>query len=64
MTATKKKKSSLGEQIRQALMTQKKLAKITGINEVRLSRGMRGEVDFTEDEKRSIEEALQIKFEQ
>ncbi len=64
MATIKKKYKSIGDQIRGALITQKKLAKITGINEVRLSRGMRDELKFTPQEIQSIEFALQIKIEQ
>lgn len=64
MALTKKKKPTIGEQIRSALMTQKKLSKLTGINEVRLSRGIRNEIEFTDAEKTSIEFALQIKIEE
>lgn len=64
MGTVKKKYKTIGDQIREALITQKKLAKLTGINEVRLSRGMRDELKFTPEEIASIEFALQIKIEQ
>jgi plasmid maintenance system antidote protein VapI len=64
MGTIKKKKLTIGEQIRQALMTQKKLAKITGIHEVRLSRGINDEIQFTTDELQLIEDALQIIIQQ
>lgn len=60
MSVTKKKKITIGQQIKDALMNQKKLAKVTGINEVRLSRGINDEIEFTADEKISIAMALGI----
>lgn len=60
MGTTKKQKLTIGERIKEALMSQKKLAKLTGINEVRLSRGINDELEFTKEELLSISEALGI----
>lgn len=60
MGSVKKKKSTTGQQIKEALMSQKKLAKLTGINEVRLSRGINDELEFTADEKQLIASVLGI----
>lgn len=60
--STIKANKKMGKKIKDALMTQKKLAKITGINEVRLSRGINGEVSFTHEEVLNLEVALNIRL--
>lgn len=60
MGTIKKKKPTVGQKIKDALMSQKKLARLTGINEVRLSRGINDELDFTPEEISSIEDVLGI----
>jgi predicted transcriptional regulator len=47
--------------IRAALITQKKLAKMTGIHEVRISCVLNGSLEFTEEEIKKIFKALKIK---
>lgn len=59
---SKKSKDRNLKAIRDALMTQKKLATITKIHEVRLSRGLRGEVDFSEKELERLSKALGIEL--
>jgi transcriptional regulator with XRE-family HTH domain len=50
------------KKIKEALITQKRLAYLTGINEVRLSRGLNNEFEFTKDELTKIAKALRIKL--
>lgn len=56
------KKKTIGERIREAFMNQKKLAKLTGIDEIRMSRGLNGEIEFTKEEIHNIECALNIRL--
>lgn len=48
--------------IKDALITQKKLAQLTGIGEVRLSRGLNNEFEFTKEELTKIGLILRIKL--
>lgn len=48
--------------IKDALITQKKLSQLTGIGEVRLSRGLNHEIEFTKDELTIIALTLRIKL--
>lgn len=47
--------------IKAALITQKKLAKMTGIHEVRISCVLNGTLEFNEDEIKKIFKCLKIK---
>lgn len=60
MGTVRKKKITVGQKIKDALMSQKKLARLTGINEVRLSRGINDELEFTPEEKMEIGKVLGI----
>lgn len=57
--ATKTKNDPVSK-IKDALITQKKLAQLSGINEVRLSRCLNREVDFTQEELDTIYKILRI----
>lgn len=48
--------------IKDALITQKKLAQLTGISEIRLSRGLNHEFEFTKEELTKIALILRIKL--
>ena len=56
-----KTKSNI-RKIKDALITQKKLAQLTGINEIRLSRALNGEVDFNAEEITLIANTLNIEL--
>lgn len=61
MSSTKKQGNGYKKKIRDALMTQKKLAEITGINQVRISVVLNSATEhFTPEELQSIAEALGI----
>lgn len=62
MGTLKKKNITIGQQIKEALMTQKKLAKMTGIHEVRLSRAINDEIDLTAEEIDKINKILGTSF--
>lgn len=62
MGTLKKKNLTIGQQIKDALMTQKKLAKMTGIHEVRLSRAINDEIDLTSEEIDKINKILGTSF--
>lgn len=47
--------------IKAALITQKKLAKMTGIHEIRISCVLNGSLEFTDDEIKKIYKKLKIK---
>lgn len=53
---------SVANKIKNAIMTQKRLAQLTGIGEVRLSRGLNHEIDFTKEELTKIALILRIKL--
>lgn len=59
---SKKSKAQNLRVIKDALWTQKKLAIETDIHEVRLSRGLKGEVDFTEIELDKIATTLKVQL--
>jgi len=50
------------DKIKEALITQKKLSRLTGINEVRLSRGLNRDFEFTRQELTKIALILRIKL--
>ncbi len=49
------------KKIKAALITQKKLAQMTGIHEVRISCVLNGTLEFNEDEIKKIFKVLKIK---
>lgn len=56
----KKKKNLYGKKIKEALVTQKKLAELIGMDEVALSNKINGHKEFEVSELLAIEEALNI----
>jgi predicted XRE-type DNA-binding protein len=61
MSSTKKQGNGYKKKIKDALMTQKKLAEITGINQVRISVVLNSSTEhFTPEEIEKIADALGI----